>query len=181
MDSIETMRPVLKSQYHASLAMLRDAIERCPEGLWSSTEYRNPFWRIAYHVLYYTHFYLEPNANSFRPWERHQTGIQFMDDQERPPERSQIGELPHRPPKTGKPYTKEEVLAYWKICDDAIDTAVDAMDITNPDCGFFWYKDVSKLEHQLISIRHLQHHLAQLGDRIRAATNTGIAWVGSRH
>ena len=180
MDSIETMRPVLKSQYHAALAMLRDTIERCPEGLWSSGEYRNPFWRIAYHVLYYTHFYLQSNADSFHPWERHQTGIQFMDDQERPPDRAQIGELPHRPLKTGKPYTKEQVLAYWSICDGAIDNAVDAMDLSNPDCGFFWYQ-VSKLEHQLISIRHLQHHMGQLGDRIRAATNTGIGWVGSRH
>ena len=75
---------------------------------------------------------------------------------------------------------KEEVLAYWNICDSSIDLAVDALDITNPDCGFFWYK-VSKIEHQLISLRHLQHHMAQLGDRIRAATNTGIGWIGSRH
>ena len=180
MDSIDTMRPILKSQYHASLAMLRNAIERCPDELWTSGDYVNPFWRIAYHVLYYTHFYLQPNADSFRPWGYHQTGIQFMDDEERPPSRSTIGELPHRPPKTGKPYTKEEVLAYWKICNNAIDSSVDALDIANPDCGFFWYK-VSKLEHQIISIRHLQHHMAQLGDRIRAATNTGVAWVGSRH
>jgi hypothetical protein len=86
------MRPVLKSQYHATLTMMRDAIERCPEELWYSSEYRNPFWRIAYHALYYTHFYLQPDANSFRPWERHETGIQFMDDLERPPERAQIGE-----------------------------------------------------------------------------------------
>jgi hypothetical protein len=180
MDTIEMMRPVLKSQYHASLAMLRDTIERCPDALWTSGAYLNPFWRIAYHALYYTHFYLQPHADSFRPWEHHQTGIQFMDDQQRPPERARIGELPHRPPKTGKPYTKEEVLAYWNICDSAIDRAVDALDITNPDCGFFWYK-VSKIEHQIISLRHLQHHMAQLGDRIRAATNTGIGWVGSRH
>ena len=180
MDTIEMMRPVLKSQYHASLAMLRDAVERCPDALWASGDYLNPFWRIAYHALYYTHFYLQPNADSFRPWEHHQTGIQFMDDQERPPDRATIGELPHRPLRTGKPYTKDEVLAYWNICDSAIDPAVDALEITNPDCGFFWYK-VSKIEHQLISLRHLQHHMAQLGDRIRAATNTGIGWVGSRH
>src|SRR5215831_21365839 len=74
MDTIETMRPVLKSQYHASLAMLRDTIERCPDALWTSGDYLNPFWRIAYHALYYTHFYLQPNADSFRPWEHHQTG-----------------------------------------------------------------------------------------------------------
>jgi hypothetical protein len=180
MDAMEMMRPVLKSQYHASLAMLRETIERCPEPLWSRGDYRNPFWRIAYHSLYYTHFYLQPNADSFRPWEHHQTGIQFMDDQERPRQYASIGELPHRPPRTGKPYSKEEVLAYWKVCDSAVDGAVDALDMTNPDCGFFWYK-VSKIEHQIISLRHLQHHMAQLGDRIRAATNTGIGWVGSRH
>src|SRR5947209_2331838 len=91
MDTIEIMRPVLKSQYHASLAMLRDTIERCPDALWTSGDYRNPFWRIAYHALYYTHFYLQPNSDSFRPWEHHQTGIQFMDDQERAPERARIG------------------------------------------------------------------------------------------
>src|SRR5206468_6115911 len=39
---------------------------------------------------------------------------------------------------------KEEVLAYWNICDSSIDLAVDALDITNPDCGFFWYM-VSKI------------------------------------
>jgi hypothetical protein len=33
-----------------------------------------------------------------------------MDDQERPSDRARIGELPHRPPKTGTPYTREEVL-----------------------------------------------------------------------
>src|SRR5947207_15340013 len=69
MDTIEIMRPVLKSQYHASLAMLRDTIERCPDALWTSGDYLNPFWRIAYHALYYTHFYLQPNADSFRPWD----------------------------------------------------------------------------------------------------------------
>ena len=178
MDTVEMMRPVLKSQYHAALAMLRDAIERCPDRLWATGDYRNPFWRIAYHVLYYTDFYLQPNADSFRPWEKHQTGIQFMDDLERPANRASIGELPHRPSRTGEPYKKDEVLAYWSICDSSIDRAVDALDLAAPDCGFFWYK-VTKLEHQLISLRHLQHHTAQLADRVRATTNTGIAWVGN--
>src|SRR4051794_29953445 len=67
MDSIEMIRPVLKSQYHASLEMLRDTIHRCPDALWTSGDYLNPFWRIAYHALYYTHFYLQPTADSFRP------------------------------------------------------------------------------------------------------------------
>ena len=60
-----------------------------------------------------------------------------------------------------------------------VDTAVDALDLWSPDCGFWWYK-VSKLEHQVINIRHLQHGAAQLADRLRAASNVGIDWVGAR-
>ena len=34
-----------------------------------------------------------------------------------------------------------------------VDAAVDAMDLTATECGFWWYQ-VSKLEHQLINLRH---------------------------
>jgi hypothetical protein len=33
------LRTVLKSQYHASLAMLREAVERCPPEEWVSTTF----------------------------------------------------------------------------------------------------------------------------------------------
>jgi hypothetical protein len=45
--------------------------------------------------------------------------------------------------------------------------------------GFSWYK-VSKLEHQIINVRHLQHHTAQLADRVRRNANVGVRWAGSR-
>ncbi len=59
-SSLEALRSALKSQYHASLAMLRTAIRACPEDLWSSSDgHANRYWRIAYHTLYYTHLYLQ--------------------------------------------------------------------------------------------------------------------------
>ncbi len=51
---------VLKSQYHASLGMLREAIERCPADLWFDTSPTNAFWQVAYHALFFTHLYLQP-------------------------------------------------------------------------------------------------------------------------
>ncbi len=60
-----------------------------------------------------------------------------------------------------------------------VDGAVDALDLHNPQCGFPWYK-TSKLEHQMVNLRHLQHHAAQLADRLRAALDIGIRWVGAR-
>src|SRR5437667_12873733 len=71
--AMEALRSALKSQYHATLAMLRTAIRRCPDDLWTArSDHANPFWRIAYHTLFYTHLYLQPNNRVFRPWEHHQ-------------------------------------------------------------------------------------------------------------
>lgn len=178
-NGTEALRAALKSQYHAALAMFREAIERCPDGLWSGSGHTNPFWRIAYHTLYFVHLYTQPRAAGFRAWELHQTGIQDLDDIPAPPELVDLVEPPHRPPQTGVPYTKAEILSYWGVCERMIDGALDAMDLNSPESGFPWYK-VPKAEHQLISLRHVQHHTAQLSDRLRTATGAGVDWVGAR-
>lgn len=100
--SLEALRSALKSQYHASLAMLRTAIRACPKALWATSDnHANPCWRIAYHTLYYTDLYLQATNKVFHPWEHHQRGIQHMD----------------RWRKAWRPYTQAEVLAYWRLCD----------------------------------------------------------------
>lgn len=176
--SEQALRAILKNQYHAALAMLRQAIRLCPDSIWSGGNHKNSFWRIAYHVLYYTHLYLQPNLESFKPWQYHQTGLQYLDNIPGPSEIDMFAELPHKPPQTGEPYTRVEVLEYWSICDNMIDRWLDALNLLDPESGFYWYK-LSKLEHQIISIRHTQHHAAQLADRVRAASDIGIDWVSS--
>ena len=167
------LRSALKSQYHASLAMLRDAIERCPEDLWLSTAPRNAYWQVAYHALFFTHLYLMPEQSAFRPWHGHQSQVQQADGIGGPPDpNSSLPVLPN-------PYTKTEVLEYLQICDRMVDDAVDQLDLDSPKSGFYWYK-MPKLEHQFVNIRHLQHHTAQLADRLRAATGTGVRWVGGK-
>ena len=76
------------------------------------------------------------------------------------------------------PYTREQALAYWRFCDEMVDEGVEALDLQAAECGFSWYP-LSKLEHQLVNLRHLQHGAAQLADRLRAAAGIGVAWVGS--
>lgn len=151
-----SLRPVLKSQYHAALAMLRESIERCPPEVWSSTAPKNAFWQIAYHTLFYTHLYLEPDEAHFRRWP-HQHGDEDG--------------------ISAGPYTPAQVLEYWRFCDGMVDGAVDALDLDHPLSGFAWYP-MSKLEHQFVNIRHIQHHSAQLADRLRSAAGIGIRWVG---
>lgn len=174
-DAVDTnaLRIALKSQYHAGLAMLREAIQQCPDDLWLSAQPRNAFWQVAYHALFFTHYYLQRDHEGFRPWAGHQYANQNPDGIAGPPDPSST--LPIVP----EPYTRAQTLAYWDVCDQSVDAAVDALDLGSPHSGFPWYP-ISKLEHQLVNLRHLQHHAAQLADRLRTARDIGIRWVGAR-
>lgn len=171
-NTVELLRAVLKSQYHASLAMLWQTIEKCPEDLWYSKDQVNAFWQVAYHTLYFAHLYLQPNEAAFKPWKHHQAHVQHEDAQAGPPDPNST--LPLLP----EPYTREQVLEYWRFCDAIVDSAVDALDPLSPESGFHWYK-VTKLEHQIINIRHIQLGAAQLAARLRARLNLGLDWVGT--
>lgn len=152
---------VLKSQYRAALAMLRQAIEKCPPDLWTSRQQGNAFWHIAYHTLFFTHYYLQPRRRSFKKWDQHRKGCEHLS----------------RTPSTA--YTRAEILDYWDLCDAMVSPTVDKLDLHAASCDFPWYR-MGKLEHQLVNIRHIQHHTAQLADRVRRATGEKFDWIGDK-
>jgi hypothetical protein len=162
------VRAALKSQYHAALAMLGDAIEQCPDDLWSGGDHPIAFWHVAYHTLFFTHLYLQADEQAFRPWEHHRDEYQFL---------AALPWPPHRQPKIGDPYTKVQVMDYWRWCDGMVDAAVDQLDLDAPECGFWWYQ-LPKLDHQINNIRHIQHHAALLANRVRLAVGADVRWVG---
>ena len=172
-DAVAALRAGLKSQYHATLAMLRQTVEDFPEDAWTSEEHVNAPWQLAYHVLYFTHLYLQPALADFRPWAGHRAGAQHEDGIGG--EADPASDLPLIP----EPYTKDEVLAYLRYCDEMVDGAVDALDLLSSESGFYWYP-IPKLEHQLVNLRHLAHHAAQLADRLRSVAGHGTTWVSSR-
>lgn len=159
----------LKSQYHASLKTLRLAIEKCPDSKWSEAgDGFAAFWRVAYHTLFFTHLYLQPKFEDFKPWEHHQNEANSISPKDW--EGKAI-------PNTAKPYSREQVLTYWTLVDGMIDAGVDALDLNSPDSGFPWYR-MSKLEHQLVNLRHIQHHASALSTRLRREAGIEIGWVG---
>jgi len=172
-DAASALRGALKSQYHAALAMLGEAVRRCPDALWTDPAPRNAYWQIAYHTLFFAHLYLQESDTAFRPWEGHRSGVQYEDGIPGPADPSSA--LPLLP----EPYAKAEVLAYLEFCRAHVTGAVDAMDLGAPESGFPWYP-IPKLEHQLVNLRHIQHGAAQLADRLRAAADVGVDWVGAR-
>jgi len=167
------LRRALQNQYHAALAMLREAIDRCPDDLWTRAAGPNAYWQVAYHALFFAHFYLQRDEASFRPWKHHQSEAQYPDCIPGPPDpESKLPLLPD-------PYSRAEVLEYWSLCDAMVDPALDALDLSSPESGFYWYP-IPKLEHILVNLRHIQHHTAQLATLLRTHADLGIRWVGAR-
>jgi DinB superfamily len=163
------VRSALKSQYHAALETLHEAIEKCPDAMWNDTDDASaPFWRVAYHTLFFAHFYLQQRQEDFTPWARHRDEAQY------------IRSIPwegHRPPHPGEPFTRADLVEYLRLCDGMIDAGVDALDLSAPQCGFPWYQ-MPTLEHQIVNIRHIQHHAAILSSRLRRSAGVEIDWVG---
>ena len=153
-------KQAIQSQYRASLAMLRQAIEKCPEALWVDTSYSNPFWRVAYHTLIYTHFYLSPTEADFVPWEKHKAGLQLLGSSA--PE--------------AKPYGQSEVLDYLALCLGQVEVQVAALDLEAAS-GFDWLP-FDKLELQFYNIRHIMQHTGELCERLGAHGEVEVGWVG---
>lgn len=164
-----TTRAAIKSQYRAVLEMLRQAIVKCPDDLWTDPGYQNPFWHVAYHALFYTHLYLQHTGADFAPWSKHREEYEFLGPLPWPP---------HREPEIGEPYGKEEVLEYLAFCQGEVEERVSSLDL-EAGSGFDWLP-FDKLELQFYNIRHTQHHTGQLVDRLRTAAGIGIGWVGAK-
>jgi DinB superfamily len=163
------VRSALKSQYHAALKTLQQVIEKCPEPMWNDpADGAARFWRVAYHTLFVSHFYLQQDQSTFTPWSRHRDEAQYI---------SGVPLESERPPKACEPFTRDELLEYWHDCDGMIDAGVDALDLSAAQCGFPWYK-MPTLEHQIVNIRHIQHHAAALSSRLRRTAGIEVDWVG---
>jgi hypothetical protein len=163
------VRPALKSQYHAALEALRLAIEQCPSNLWNDpADSFATYWRVAYHTLFFTDYYLRKGHLDLPAWSRHCHEAHVLG-----PIHWDGGRLPD----LCEPYTPEDILDYWKTCDDMVNAAVDAMDLESAESGFPWYV-MSKFEHQLVNIRHIQHHAAALATRLRREGGVQVKWVG---
>lgn len=60
-----------------------------------------------------------------------------------------------------------------------VDTTVDSLDLDTADSGYHWYPNITKLEHEILSIRHIQGHVGQLSERLFEA-NIETNWMSRR-
>ena len=160
-------KKVFVSQYDASLAMLKNTVATCDDGLWNDERDKNRFWHVAYHALFFTDLYLSQDEKHFAPWGNHREDYQILGDR--------VPWPPHHAPRIGEPYTKDEVLEYCTSLQTNLAERIEPLDFEGPS-GFFWLS-FNKFELQIYNIRHLQHHTGQLIDRIRDRQGAAIEWI----
>jgi len=151
-------KEIIASQYRAALEMLRLAIAACPESLWNDQEDKNRFWHVSYHVLFYTHLYLQPSREGFSPWSKHRDQVQNLE--------------------AGEPYSRAEILEYHEVVRQEVEEQVALLNL-DAESGFHWLP-FGKLELQFYNIRHLQHHTGELYDRLGTRENISVDWIGAK-
>lgn len=160
------VKQALKGQYKAGLAMLREAILKCPEDLWIAGSHPRSTWRIVYHAIFYTHLYIQVNEAAFTPWPKHRDSVRIL-----------WGDGEVMPPAE-PPYTRDEMVEYLDMVNERVDEWMDVLDLASPDPGFDWYH-IPKLDHQILTIRHLQGHVGQLSELLMAR-GIDIDWISKR-
>lgn len=153
------MLPIIESQYRAALEMFRQSVTASTDALWNDERHRNPTWRVAYHALFYTHLYLSPSEEEFKPWEHGSQGLHFFET-----------------PTDGKELSRDQIVSYAAMIGDWLPTALEAAPLESAS-GFEWIP-FSRLELHLYNIRHLQHHTGQLIERLRTNGIDDTRWVG---
>ncbi len=146
----------IQSQYEASLSMLREAIIKCPDAIWDDQSYRNVFWQISYHALFFTHLYVQPQLSAFTPWANHRSGYEDF-------------------PQEREPYSKTDVMEYVVFVCQQVAQQVPQCDMDAPS-GFHWLP-FNRLEAHMYNIRHLQHHVGELCERLGVVSHVEVGWV----
>lgn len=164
------LKSALTGQFRAGLAMLRECVETCPDDLWGTIVCKPPraFWRIAYHAAFYTHLYLSQTYDDFVAWDKHvgHAVMTFADEgQQLPPE--------------GAVYTQGELLEYIDFLIGGMEKTIDLLDLKTDESGFPWYQNFPKIDHVLLTLRHLGVHVGQLQELL-FARNIDPDWVSIR-
>lgn len=157
------IKQALIHQHLAALAMLKQAVERCPEDLWHWGEHPRTFWRIAYHAAGYAHLYLYEDMQSWKPWDKARNACAILE-----------GEV-----EAMEPYTRAEMLEFIELIESEVEPRIHALDLEQATCGFTWYPQVSRVELLILSLRHLHGHLGQLHEHL-IARDLDVDWLGPR-
>lgn len=72
---LTTRQSLISKQYEAALCMLDSCVEQCPESAWDAPVVDLKFCQVAFHVLFFTDYYLEAAEDTIRDQDFHRANI----------------------------------------------------------------------------------------------------------
>ena len=154
-------KEIIWRQFGASIDMLEAAVRACPDRLWYDQSHKPEYWYLVFHTLFWLDAYLSPSPDGFQP--PAPFGLEEMDP---------AGLFPPRP------YSKEELLQYLahgrEKCRTTIATLSDGEAQARYILGTL---DISRGELLVYTMRHVQHHVAQLHLLLRRETDGAPGWI----
>ncbi|PST84311.1 hypothetical protein C7T94_06235 [Pedobacter yulinensis] len=168
----ELMAAALEAQYRAALQMLGKAMTKTPAGEWNGPEQQTPVWQLAYHTLWATKFYLTASPETFAPWADAIPGAESLGGTEE-------WENPEPGLQPEGFHTKPELQRYLEDILNQLSEQVRGLPFSEHS-GFEWYP-FSRLELHLNNLRHIQHHTAQIIERLKQKGIFGFPWPIAGH
>jgi len=161
-------KTIIWQQFGAAIDTLDDMLRACPDDLWRERLWNNPsarpeyaqFWYRVYHTLFWLDLYLTGAEEGFAPPAPFAL-IEMEED-----------DLPERV------YTKDELQAYLAYGRKKCQATIEALtDETAQRRSRFGWGEVSFVEVQLYSMRHVQEHAAQLSVMLGEKGGSAPDWV----
>ena len=166
---LKTLKEVLTNQFHAALCTLNECIDRCPDSAWNSKIVNLEFNQAAFHTLIYTDYYLGDGEETFRRQLFHRENEGRFGDYEEFEDRVQVAT-----------YERSFIQAYMAHCRTKLSEtiAAETAESLSAESTFPWLT-FSRAEVYVYTIRHIQHHAAQLILRLRRDYQQDMPWFKS--
>lgn len=166
---LETYKQIVTNQFEAVFCTLDSCIAQCPDSMWHEPIVRWRYCQVVFHALFFSDVYLGRDLASLRGQPFHRDNTAFFSDYE---------ELEDRDPQAT--YEKPEIRQYLSHCRSKASDVIasETEDSLNAMAEFDWL-NFSRAELHISNIRHIQHHAAQLGLRLRSNTGEGLRWFRS--
>jgi hypothetical protein len=155
-------KSTLEGQYLAAIDMLENAIKACTPPIWDdrSAPIARRFWYLAYHTIFWLDRYESPSPDAHVP-----------------PEPFTLGELDPSGVYPDRTYTVKELLDYLELARARCREAIDRLDEARASQQSTIRSELSVLEMHHYSLRHVQHHAAQLNLLLRQGGAEPPRWV----
>lgn len=159
----EEWKQMVWGQLGGAIDMLENAIIACPDETWQSCEPPRALWYVTYHTLFFLDLYTFGSLEGFEP-----------------PAPFTLAELDPAGVFPDRVYSREELGEYLKACRERCRSAIAALTQEGAarECDFEWVQE-SYGELVLRSIRHVQHHTAQLNWVLGEVRGAAPRWVGA--